>query len=56
MNIGTLQNYALSETFSDISYRSGVDKSFIPGHKIIQSSASDYIQTLLKKTPKNDKN
>lgn len=55
MNLSTLQNFALSETFADITYRSSVDNSMIPGHKIIQSSSSDYIQKLLKKTPKISK-
>jgi hypothetical protein len=52
MDLTQLQNYALSPTFSDITYISGVDKTQIPGHKIIQSSSSAYLSQIFQKHPK----
>lgn len=55
MNISSLQNYALSEVFSDITYKTGIDHSEIPGHKIIQCSSSEYLEIMLRKQPKMEK-
>lgn len=51
MDLSTLQIYSLSEVFSDITYKTGIDESEIPGHKVIQSSSSEYLRKILKEKP-----